>query len=186
MKKKNENKIKKTKAVESTLIKSINDDTDQVKKFAIILVGVAIVALLLYLFSAKILIKDKIKKEDSKTTVSETIQYSSVDVGNVFNRPYDEYYVMAYDPDSLKASIYAALLSNFSKEQQKKKEEEKTKLYFLDLSNDINKAYVKEESNKNAKNAEELALKDPTLIKISKGKIEKYLENLEEIEKELK
>lgn len=179
MKKENEKKVKKVKALESTLIKNVNDDTDQIKKFAYILIGVAIVALLLYVFSSKILIKDGVnKKSDKDTNASETITYATVDVGNVFNRPYDEYYVLAYDPDSLKASVYSTIMMNTS--------EEKGKIYFLNLGSDINKPYVKEESNKKATKVSELALKEPTLIKISKGKVEKYLETLEDIEKELK
>lgn len=171
-----EKKNKNVKTVEAQLIKSVNDDTDQVKKFAFILMGVALVALLLYIFSSKVLIKDGDKKDNDSTTKEVDIVYSTVDVGGVFNRPYDEYYVLAYDPDSLEAPIYSMMLSKVGKD--------KGKMYFLNMGSEINKPYIKEESNKSASSASEIAIKGPTMIKISKGKIVKYIEGLEEIQKE--
>lgn len=168
-------KSKNEKVVEAELIKNVNEDTDQVRKFVIILAGVAIIALLLYLLSSKVLIKDGIKTKES---VAEEISYDTVDVGNVFNRPYDEYYVLAFDSDSLKANRFSMLMDNAGSL--------KGKIYFLDLRNEINKRYVKDEGNSKATKASELSLKEPTLIKISKGKISKYLETAEEIEKELR
>lgn len=169
MKKKNN-----VKKVDVEIIRDINEDTDQIKKFIFILIGVAIVAVLLYFISSRYVIKDGVDSDE--TLASETISYDKVDVGNVFNRPYDEYYVMAYDPDSLKASYYAALLNNFTDD----------KIYFLDLSIEINKKYVGETSNKKATVPSELSLTEPTLIKIKDGKIAKYLDTLDDIEKELK
>lgn len=159
---------------EPELIKYTNDDTDQVKKFILILVGVAIVAVALYFLSSKVLIKDGVDKEVKD--VAETIEYTKVDVGNIFNRPYEEYYVLAYDPNSLSASIYSSLIGTFNKED--------SKIYFLDLSTEVNKAYVGD-GNKDATKASEISLKEPTLIKITNGKITAYLEDLESIEKEL-
>ena len=49
----------------------------------------------------------------------------------------------------------------------------------------LNKPYVKEVSNSKATKTSELALKSPTLMFIKDGKIVKYLENIEEIEKEM-
>ncbi len=170
-----EKKNEKAKKVESELIKDVNEDTDQIKKFVIILTCVALIAGLLYFVSSKFVIKDGIKEDDA--VQEETIAYSNVDVGNIFNRPYDEYYVLAYDPDSLQAPLYASYLTTFDKEN--------SKMYFLDLSSDINKKYVGD-GNASATNASEISLKEPTLIKIRDGKIEKYLETVEDIDKELK
>lgn len=169
-------KNKNIKDVEPQLIKTTNDDTDQVKKFAYILVGVAVIALLLYVFTTKVLVKDSSKKDDNSNSTAVSINYSILDVGMMFNRPYDEYYILAYDPDSLDASLYASMLN--------KVDSKKGKVYFLDLSNGLNKPYVKDESNAKATKASEVAIKGPTMIKISKGKISKYLESYEEIEDE--
>lgn len=170
-KKKIKNNLKST----NTVIKDINEDTNQIKKFIIILIGVALVSVLLYFISSKYLVKDGVEKESESTP--EVISYSRVNVGNVFNRPYDEYYVFAYDPESLEASYYASLLNNFSIKAGK--------IYFLDLSVDINKRAISDTSNKEAKNASELKIKEPTLIKIKNGKIDLYLDTRDAIDKEI-
>jgi hypothetical protein len=46
-----------------------------------------------------------------------------------------------------------------------------------------NKKFLSDEENKNAKTASELKIKGITLIKINKGKIEKYISGSEDIEK---
>ncbi len=166
---------KKTKEVE--VIKDINEDVDTIKKFIYILVGVAVVAVGLYFISTKLLIKDGVIDNEVEHK-DEEISYTTVLAGNVFNRPEENYYVLAYDADSSKASIYAAVLNTFN--------DPEGKIYFMDLGLEANKPYVKEESNKKPINASELALKEPTLIKIKGGKVDKYLEDLEEIKKELK
>ncbi len=170
-----EKKNEKANKIESELIRDVNEDTDQVKKFIIILVCVSLIAGLLYFVSSKFVIKDGVS--DNDVVQEETIAYGNVDVGNIFNRPYDEYYVLAYDPDSLQAPLYASYLTTFDKKD--------SKMYFLDLSSDINKKYVGD-GNASASNASEISLKEPTLIKIKNGKIEKYFETVEDIAKELK
>ncbi len=169
---------KKNKEIKKSaeLIKQTNEDTDQVKTFIYILVGVAIVAVALYFISSRYVVKDGVKKTNEPTET--TIIYNNVNVGNVFNRPYDEYYVFAFDPDSLQAPHYSAILNSF--------DASKTKMYFLDLSIDMNKEYVKDASNRDATKASELAFKGPTLLMIKDGKISKYIENVEEIAKELR
>lgn len=170
-----EKKNEKAKKIESELIRDVNEDTDQVKKFIIILVCVSLIAGLLYFVSSKFVIKDGVQGEEA--VPEETIAYGNIDVGNIFNRPYDEYYVLAYDPDSLQAPLYASYLTTFDKKD--------SKIYFLDLSSDINKKYVGD-GNASATNANEISLKEPTLIKIKNGQIENYFETIEDIEKELK
>lgn len=160
-----------------TLIREVNEDTNQMKKFFLILLCVAIITLLLYFLTAKYLVKDNF--QDKQEEVSEVeFSYDTVNVGNVFNRPYDSYYVFAYDSSSNYASYYATLLSNFK--------ESETPIYFLDLSVELNKKYVKETSNPSASKPSELSLKEPTLILIKDGKISKYYEDISKIEEVLK
>ncbi len=168
---------KQTKKVNNDVIRDINEDTNTIKKFIYILIGVAIVTVCLYFISSKLLVKDGVDDTDD-TNVEETISYDTVLGGNVFNRPEDEYYVLAYDSSSLKASYYAVLISTFDKT--------KGNIYFMNLDLETNKQYIKEPTNTKPTKPSELALKEPTLIKIKDGKVDKYLENLEDIEKELK
>lgn len=167
---------KKTNEVKVDIIKDVNDDTDTVKKFIFILVGVAIVTIGLYFLSSKYLIKDGVTPKTE--TKEETISYSNVLGGNVFNRKETDYYVLAFDPESKKSPHYERLLSAFDKKD--------SKLYFMDLSLEANKKYVKEESNAKPTKPEELAFKEAALIKIKNGKVDKFLEDISEIEKELK
>ena len=62
-----------------------------------------------------------------------------------------------------------------------KKEHEK--LFFCDLSNPLNQEYANEESNPKAQKVEDFAFGEVTLLEIQKGKVTKYLENIEDIEK---
>lgn len=168
-------KSKKLKTNDVELIKTTNEETDQVRTFVFILVGVAIVTGLLYFLSTKYFVKDGVKNDDDST--EETYAYNNVNVGTVFNRSESEYYVFAFDPEDLKSTYYSAVLNSYK--------DDKIKMYYLDLSLGINRDYVKETGNKDATKASELALRTPTLIKIKEGKIEKYLESIEDIEKEI-
>jgi hypothetical protein len=165
-------KIKNEKNESRKQIKYVNEDTNEIKKFIYILIGVAIIVVLLYVLTAKYLVKDNFQSEEGDTTEVE-ITYDTVNVGNVFNRPYDNYYVFAYDSSDAKAVYYATFVNNF--------DDDNGKLYFLDLSTDINKKYVSEEGNSKATKSSELALKSPTLIEIKNGKISGYYEDIDEI-----
>jgi len=164
----------KKKEPKKTLIKQVNDADDQIRKFVIILTGVAVICVLSYLFTAKFLVKDKTKDTDKKDETS--ISYDNIRVGNIYNRPYDTYYVLA--TDLTKDTTYQSLVGTF------KTNHSNTKVYFIDLSLSVNKEYIGK-SNKNATKASEIKLSDPTLIKIKNGKIVSYLDNKNSIENEL-
>ncbi len=164
----------KKKEPKQTLIKQVNDADDQIRKFVIILTGVAVICVLSYLFTAKFLVKDKTKDTDKKDETS--ISYDNIRVGNIFNRPYDSYYVLA--TDLTKDTTYQSLVGTFTTNHSN------TKVYFIDLSLSVNKEYIGK-SNKNATKASEIKLSDPTLIKIKNGKIVSYLDNKNSIENEL-
>ncbi len=168
-------KEKKFKPVTSTVMKDVNDETNQMKTFLYILIGIAIVAGLLYLVSSQYLVKDGVKMQ-KVIPDSEDINYDIINAGNILNRPYDEYYVLAYNPDDLQAVYYASLISDFDKKD--------SKMYYMNLSLDINKKYVGD-VNKSATKIEELSLESPTLIKIKKNKIDKIITGRENIEKEI-
>lgn len=56
----------------------------------------------------------------------------------------------------------------------------------VDLSDELNKSIISDTNNTKAKKASELKVKDLTLLKITNGKIEKYITGIENIETELK
>lgn len=153
------------------VIKYVNEDTNEIKKFVLILLGVALIAVILFFVTAKYIVKDRF--QDNKSTVtSDTIDYSSIDAGTLFNRPYNEYYVIAYDTEAPEAAYINIVKSSVAS---------KGKVYYMDLSIESNKKYVGETGNKNATNASELKLVNPTLIHIKSGKIANYYEGKDAI-----
>lgn len=166
-------KIKKN--MKPDIIKYVNEDTNEIKKFIYILVGVALVAVLLYWISAKYLIKDNFQDKD--TSINEEINYDAINVGNLFNRPYEEYYVLAYDTTTSDAVYPSALKENYKGDK---------KIYTIDLSLDVNKNYISDSGNSNATKISELALVNPTLIKIHNGAINEYYEGIDKIESVLR
>ena len=159
------------KNIKTGVIKYANEDTNEIKKFALILVGVAVIAVLLYFVTAKYLVKDNFQSKDN-TPASEDITYNAVKGGTLFNRPYDEYYVLAYDKSDETSPYYSVLTSLYDGE---------TKLYTMDLSLDVNKQYIGEKGNAKATKPSELSIINPTLILIKDGKILKYYEGKDTI-----
>lgn len=169
-------KIKINKQKEKRIIKYKNEDTNEIKKLLLILLGIIAIVALLFFITSKYLLKDGFQKEVTPTKDIE-ISYTSVDVGTMFNRPYDEYYVFAFDSVDDNSSYYNALIGTYTG---------KEKVYILDLSIPKNNVYIKEKANKNAQSISELAFEKTNLIHIKNGKIIEYLTDIKDIEKKLK
>lgn len=167
---------KANKKEEVKLIKQTNEDTNVVRKFFLILLGVILICGLIYLLTTKTLSDTPKSAESSSTSIS----YDNVNVGNIFNRPYEEYYVMAYDFDASNAYEYTNAVLAY------KNESTSIKIYSLDLGLKQNNDHVGDKSNKNAKTASEVVFNGPTLIKITDGKIKNYYDTKEEILNALK
>lgn len=158
-------------------IKSINvgsDDENIIKKFVIILLVIILLVSIIYFVTEK----TKTKEEIENTTTAE-INYEIVSVGMLLNRPEKEYYVMVYDSTSDDAILYSTLINNY------KNKKDHLKMYYCDLNNKLNSDYYNKnndnKSNPKATKIDELNFGKLTLLKISNGKISKYLENYDEI-----
>ena len=169
-------KIIRQKGNKTGVIKYTNEDTNEIKKFILILCGVALLAIILYFVTAKYLVKDNFQSNE-KTISTEEITFTTIKGGTLFNRPYDEYYVLAYDKKSEVSPYYNVLTTLYSGE---------TKIYTMDLSLEVNKQYIGKIGNNKATKPSELSIVEPTLILIKDGKISKYYEGKEEITKILK
>ena len=88
---------------------------------------------------------------------------------------FNEYYVYFYDYNEEDREITSAINSKLPSK----------KIYKVDTSSALNNNYVSEESNKSAKNINELKVKASTIIKISGEEIVEYYEG-EEIINNLK
>ena len=87
----------------------------------------------------------------------------------------NEYYVLFYDFDSPEAIYLDYLFDQYSAE-------EGNYIYKVDLGNGFNKKFIAEDkTNKKAKNASQLQVKDATLIKIKKGKNVEYTEGTAQV-----
>lgn len=168
--------IKNDKKNAQKVIKYQNEDTNEIKKLILILLGIIIIVFLLFFITSKYLLKDGFQKSTSETKQVE-ISYSTLNVGMLFNRPYEQYLVFAYDKTNSDSAYYNALISAYTG---------KEKIYTLDLSIPKNKEYIKEKANKNAKNVAELAFEEVNLIEIKNGRIVDFLTDIKEIEKRLK
>ena len=162
---------------EKKLIKQTNEDTNMVRKFFLILIGVILISVLIYFLTTKTL-SDSSKTNTESTNAS--ITYDTINVGNIFNRPYEEYYVMAYDFNGENAGDYTNAVLTY------KNESTSIKIYSLDLSLKQNNSHVGDKSNKTAKTAEEIMFNGPTLIKIKDGKIKNYYDSQDAILEVLK
>ena len=171
----------KTKNIKKVDIdKYTSEESKEVKKFIIILLSIIVLVLAVYGIT-RLINKDK-DNNDDRTVTAGSIDYDKVSVGTLFNRADDEYYVIVYDGEASNAIYYSALMNKYMNK------EKSNKVYFCDLSNELNKKYYvgeDKDSNPNATTSSELAFKDLTLIKIKNGKIVKYLETLDTIKTEL-
>lgn len=142
-----------------------------------VLLAIVIIIYLLTLGAQKIgLFDEGYYKPEVATPV---INYDKILSGTIFNREESEYYVLIYDFEKESNIYYEGLASLYNKK------EDKIKLYLVDLSDEMNKNIIGEDSNKNAQSVNELSVKDGTLIKIVNGNNANYLESKEEITNEL-
>lgn len=171
-------KIKK-----NTQIKYETEEQKEIKKFIYVVIGLVIIILGIYLFTRAFITKDLFKDNKSDIEYTEgTINDSVAIVGTMLNRPYDEYYLMAFDSENTKANYYNALVSKYTSN------EKSLKVYHIDLANKLNEKYI---ANKDEKattkftTIAELKLGDITLIKVKNKKVTKIITNIDEIAKEL-
>ncbi len=104
------------------------------------------------------------------------ISYEYILLGTVFNRSEKDYYVIFDDYDKNAYTYTNEVVSSGVKKP----------LYKVDLSKGENASCKSDTSNPNAKNASELKINDITLIRITNGKIAKYISGSEKIEAQFK
>ena len=111
-------------------------------------------------------------------------------MGQILNRPYDEYYVLIYNQSE---GEYMGEMANIRYEYDNKEDDKKIHMYSVDLANELNKSYYdKDNENTKAKTLDEIKVGDKTLLKIKKNKksgkleVSKYITDIDEMKKELK
>ena len=114
-------------------------------------------------------------KIQDKDEVVSTIQNDKILASSIFNKPEDIYYVFAYnaDEENDKAAKYSALFEEYDAFE----DEEKVVMFWVDLSDPLNKDVVAEkveDENKAPSEYENLSIYSPALIRIKDGKLDKY------------
>lgn len=151
----------------------VNEDTKEIRNLIIITVVVIALALGLYFLT------DKVLNKDTTSDTNADVDYTTCLIGNMFNRPYDEYYVFAFSSEDENASKYSSLISTYEKKDKA------LKIYKIDLDNNFNKSAVSETSNKKPTSASDVKIKNSALIHIKNGKVVNYYESSSDYEKVL-
>ena len=141
------------------ILKDKDEIPVEIKRVIIISVVILIVLVGIYFLTEVILNKES----DSDKVTENAIQYEEILAGESFNQSEDKYYVIYYDSTDEYSSI-SSLISSY---QMNDKE---VKLYSVDLSNGMNKAYVTE-GNVVTTNASSLRVKANTLLEFTNKKV---------------
>lgn len=153
-------------------ISSSSNDASKIVKCVIIVIAIFAVMYLITL-----LILNNSSSDYTKRDIETSIQYSEILAGTSFQKKDKEYLVLFYNSEN-----DAKYLDDVSNYQAK---DNHLPIYYVDLKNKMNSSVVSEESNKEAKNASDLKVKSPTLIKFVDNEISEYIDDKDEISKYL-
>lgn len=172
---------KKVKKIKSSAKKLKIQTTEQseLKSFLAVILVVVGCVLGLYIVTTVFVAEDEVEKKDEE--VAGVVNYDVAIMGQLLNRPYDEYYALVYDAEGDYMYEMAAILTTYNGKEKHKH------IYTIDLGNKLNESYYDPQnaSTKAVKNLEDLKVGDITLIKVKKGKISKIITEMDKMKKEL-
>ncbi len=159
------------------------EEQAEIKKFILVLGGLIVILVGIYFFTRAFVTKDlfdKKKESDGINYQVGAISDTNIIVGNMLNRPYEEYYAIAFSSKSNLVGYYDTIMSKY------KSEKESLKIYYIDTEDHLNNKYSdKENPSTSFESLDKLKLGEITLLKIKKGKVTKLITQVEEIKKEL-
>ena len=152
-----------------------NDSFDtNISDKLIVATVILVIFALFYLLTVFITNNHKEKTDDNKDT--STFNYSNIVIGRSFDMKDEDYIVLYYDKnDEEVSSKMQSLVSSY------KNKSDHYPIYTVNMGDAINKNKKSDTSNPNAKNIDELAIADSTLIHFSNGSIIDYVEGSDEI-----
>lgn len=167
-------KTKKSKVIERNKANYNENLITGVKIFGILILILGII----YIGTA--IATGEIKFNDEEETEEVTIQNEEILAGSTFKMQEKDYIVLYYDYTMASAGVYDMLYSNYASSQN-----DLPKMYKVDLSKGFNKGYLTDQDklNKKPTSADELELKNPTLIRIKNHKVVKFITSKDEIKK---
>ena len=150
-----------------------NEDMKEIKTLIIITLIILAAGVGLYFLTEKALNK----KNDDLTEA--TISYTETIVGEMFDKPYDEYYIFAYGAKDKNAAQYETLINNYGDK------EKSIKVYYVNMDSKFNSFALGEKANVKPTKIDEVVINEVALMLIKDGKVTEYFESLSEIEKAL-
>ena len=157
--------------------KFYTEEQKEIRSFVKILSVILIIFIGLYIFGS---IKGDTKRKIERTNNAGQINYDSLIIGTILSKADKEYYVLVFDSEDLNNSYITNLAANY------KSGTNALPIYTADLSLEFNKKYIADESNYDKEDVANLRFKTTTLLKITDGKIIKFIEDEDDIIKELK
>lgn len=157
-----------------------SEESNEIYRFLIVLGIILLIIAVIYLTAVLVENKRNTNNTANNDPVAAEIDYDVTSVGTILNRPYDNYYVIVYNSEDTEAFLYSSLMASYKKVGDSKK------IYLCDLSNPFNSSFASEKSNPSATKVDEFAFGKITLLEISKGKITRYVESLDQIKEILK
>lgn len=157
----------------------VSNEQNEIKRFIYTTIGVLLFVGLVYLGIIGLEKLGLFEQGYTAPTKEETtIDYEFINIGTVFNRNEKSYYVLFdnYESDYNKNVYIDKLIS----------EQKSYKVYKVDMNKNMNAKYLSDSSNKKATSDSDLRINGLTLIKITNGKISKYLVGETEIKEYLK
>ena len=170
------NKVKKKNKISYS-----TGEQAEVRNFIIVIIVVLLCVVGIYFLTRIFVTKDLFTYETPKQedTLPVEVNYDIAIVGQIMNRPYDEYYVAIYDSTGKNNYDMATIVSSY-------KAKKKLHIYRVDLNEYLNKNYYQpDDVNTKATGVEDFRFGDVTLLRIKNGKITKYIDVIEDIKKEL-
>ena len=140
-----------------------SEEQNEMMKFFKILLIVVILVIGVYLFTRIVVTKDLLNDDDEKIKepVLGKVDYTKTLIGNMFNKPENEYYVFIFDSEDMNSIYYSGIITAY------KNKSDSLKVYVADLHNELNKKYIdSEKTNTKTNNHKEFKVNSPVLLKI--------------------
>ncbi len=155
-------------------MKTYLDDSKEIKKSLLVLLGVILLVVGLYFFTSLVVTKKDAQEKEKKDNQKVAIDYDQTIIGAMLNRPYEEYYVLIYDKANAEEN---AAYTTYKSKQAKK-------IYTIDINAKINAKY-RGQVNDFDNDLSKFLIAEDSLLLINNGKITKSFIGSEEIIKVL-
>lgn len=161
----------------------LNDEQSEIKRFGYTVLALCVLVLVIFLFT-KYVINDGDVNIIVFDSYEGQVNYNIASVGTMLGKADEEYYVYLYSSEDTAVPLYQAPAALYTAQEI----DDLLPIYYVDLENSLNQEFIATDENPenaDATTIEELSLGEVTLIKVKNGKIVKYYNNIEDIEKEL-